>query len=69
VLWVELAPSRDAVDIQQRALEKGIAVAPGSIFSARRRFNNCLRISTGQPWSPRIERAIGTLGALSAPAG
>ena len=67
VLWVELAPSSDGVDIQQRAIERGIAVAPGSIFSARRRFGNCLRISTGHPWSPRIERAIATLGALSSP--
>src|SRR5262249_12223063 len=66
VLWVELPPQSDAVAIQRRALERGIAVAPGTIFSARPRFGNCLRISTGHPWSPRIERAIATLGELSA---
>lgn len=64
VLWVELAPGFDAVDLQQRALERGVAVAPGSIFSARPRFGHCLRISTGHPWSSRIERAITTLGEL-----
>ena len=26
---------------------------------------NCIRISTGHPWSPRIERAIATLGQLA----
>ncbi|MDF2692170.1 MAG: gntR [Labilithrix sp.] len=62
VLWVELPSSADGDAIQRRALERGIAVAPGSIFSARRRFGHCLRISTGHPWSPRIERAIATLG-------
>jgi DNA-binding transcriptional MocR family regulator len=66
VLWVELPPQSDAVAIQRRALERGIAVAPGTIFSARPRFGHCLRISTGHPWSPRIERAIATLGELSA---
>jgi DNA-binding transcriptional MocR family regulator len=64
VLWVELAAGFDAIDLQQRALERGIAVAPGSIFSARPRFGHCLRISTGHPWSTRIERAITTLGEL-----
>ena len=44
----------------------GIAIAPGAIFSARRRFGHCLRISTGYPWSPRIERAIATVGDLIA---
>lgn len=64
VLWVELATGFDATTLQQRALERGIAIAPGSIFSARRRFGHCLRISTGQPLTPRIERAIATLGEL-----
>jgi DNA-binding transcriptional MocR family regulator len=59
---VELPSSADGDAIQARALERGIAIAPGSIFSARRRFGHCLRISTGHPWSPRIERAIATLG-------
>ena len=65
VLWVELATGFDAIALQRRALERGIAIAPGSIFSARRRFGHCLRMSTGQPMTPRIERAIATLGELT----
>jgi len=43
-----------------------IAVAPGCIFSANgKNFHNCLRISCGYPWSPRIENAIETLGKLA----
>src|SRR6201999_114485 len=33
VLWVELATGFDAIGLQRRALERGIAIAPGSIFS------------------------------------
>jgi DNA-binding transcriptional MocR family regulator len=55
----------NAVDLQLRALDRGIAIAPGPIFSARQRFGHCIRISTGHPWSPRIERAIATLGQLA----
>jgi DNA-binding transcriptional MocR family regulator len=70
VVWVELpgggSPERPlAVDLQLRALDRGIAIAPGTIFSARQRFAQCIRISTGHPWSPQIERAIATLGELA----
>jgi DNA-binding transcriptional MocR family regulator len=70
VVWIELTEEVggkrvNAVDLQLRALDRGIAIAPGTIFSARQRFGNCIRISTGHPWSPRIERAIATLGQLA----
>ena len=66
VLWIELPPSAiTAVELQQKALEHGIAIAPGVIFSARQRFGSCLRLSTGHPWSARIERAVTTLGRLA----
>ncbi|HEY8074441.1 MAG TPA: PLP-dependent aminotransferase family protein [Labilithrix sp.] len=67
VLWVEL-PDRermDAVELLRRALERGIAIAPGPIFSARQRFRHFVRVSTAHPWSPRIEQAIATLGDLA----
>jgi DNA-binding transcriptional MocR family regulator len=67
VVWVEMEGSRrvDAVDLHLRALDRGIAIAPGTIFSSRQRFSNCIRISTTNPWSPRIERAIATVGELA----
>lgn len=69
VLWVELPAGADSLAIQSHALERGIAIAPGPIFSVRSRFKNCLRINAGFPMSDRIERAIGTLGELSEHAG
>jgi len=69
VVWVEMREEGNgrvnAVSLQLRALDRGIAIAPGTIFSARQRFANCIRISTAHPWSPRIERAIATLGELA----
>lgn len=65
VLWVELPLGVSALELQASALDRGIAIAPGPIFSARQRFEHCIRISCGFPWSARMEAAIGTLGELS----
>jgi DNA-binding transcriptional MocR family regulator len=54
----------DSLELQDRALEKGVVIAPGPIFSARNRFGNFLRISAGTPWNTRIEQAIKLLGQL-----
>jgi len=67
-LWVELPDTTKktlAVELQLRALDRGIAIAPGPIFSARQRFGNCIRISTGHPLTPRIEAAIVELGRIA----
>ena len=66
VLWVEMPPGTSALDLHTRALERGISVAPGPIFSAKQRFGSCIRLSCGYPWSERIDRAVATLGRLAA---
>jgi DNA-binding transcriptional MocR family regulator len=62
VLWLELPDSVDTVRLFDSALAAGISVAPGRIFSPRARYSNCLRLSFGHPWGPRIEEAIAWLG-------
>jgi DNA-binding transcriptional MocR family regulator len=49
----------------EQALDQGISVAPGPIFSPRREFRNCLRLNYGHPWTPDFDRAIQTLGTLA----
>jgi DNA-binding transcriptional MocR family regulator len=66
VLWVEMPSGTSALDLHTRALERGISVAPGPIFSAKQRFGSCIRLSCGYPWSDRIEGAVATLGRLAA---
>lgn len=66
MLWVELPKSVDALQLHQLALAQGISIAPGPIFSAQRKYRNCVRLNFGYPWSPRIEKAVKTLGQLAA---
>jgi DNA-binding transcriptional MocR family regulator len=63
VLLVEL-PGVDAIEIHRLALEHGISVAPGPIFSARKEFHHAIRLNYGHPWTPKVEAAIKTLGNL-----
>ena len=65
VLWVELPGEVDALTLQAEALEDGIAIAPGPVFSARERFTSCIRLSCGFPWSDRIASAVQHLGELA----
>lgn len=64
--WVELPPGCDALALHRRALDEGISLAPGPIFSAKREYRNCIRLNFGHPWSDGIEQAMQRLGALLA---
>jgi DNA-binding transcriptional MocR family regulator len=66
VLWVELPSGASALSLHARALERGISVAPGPIFSAKQRFASCIRVSCGYPWSDVLDNAVRTLGRLAA---
>ncbi len=65
VLWVELPAGSDATELARRALEAGISIAEGSIFSARGRFKNFVRLNAGYPFDAGMEQALRTLGALA----
>lgn len=66
VLWVELdGPAGLDTELMRLALERQIAIAPGSIFSARERFSQAIRVNCGHPLEGRFARAIETLGALA----
>jgi DNA-binding transcriptional MocR family regulator len=63
-LWIECAAAVDSLDLHRRALDLGISIAPGPIFSARQQFKNYLRLNTGHPWTNTMGRAIQKLGQL-----
>ena len=65
-LWLELPPAVNALELNRRAAEQGISIAPGPMFSAKRQFANCVRLNYGHPWSPQIEDAVATIGRLAA---
>ncbi|MCJ0762407.1 PLP-dependent aminotransferase family protein [Variovorax terrae] len=64
-LWVAFEPGFDTLALHQAALEQGISLAPGPIFSARRDYRHCIRLNYGHPWSEALEGALQTLGALA----
>ena len=64
VIWVELPADKDSLKLHRLAIKAGISICPGPIFSPRRRFRNCLRLSAFF-WNERVDRAIATLGQLA----
>lgn len=65
VLWIELPPKVNAIELQDRAMAEKINIAPGPMFSAVQGFQNFIRISCGLPWTTRLEKAVTILGRLA----
>jgi DNA-binding transcriptional MocR family regulator len=65
LLWVEMPAGKSSLVLHDRALARGVSIAPGPIFSAKQRFSSCLRVSCGWPWTPRVQSGIRTLGELA----
>jgi DNA-binding transcriptional MocR family regulator len=55
---------RSGLDVFEAALQQGIRVAPGAMFSNGARYNHFLRISCGQRHTPEIARALVTLARI-----
>jgi DNA-binding transcriptional MocR family regulator len=64
ILWVELPEGYDAFRLYELALQEGIGIAPGKIFTLGDKYGNCLRLNAAF-WSERTEQALETLGGLA----
>jgi DNA-binding transcriptional MocR family regulator len=67
VLWVEMPRGNDCIEVFNKALERGISLLPGMLFSAARRYKNFIRISCGQPWSKALEQSVIELAGIVSP--
>ena len=57
VLWLQLPEgSLDTLELMRRALDEGVSLAPGALFSPNGRHGNDLRLNFGHPWSADMER-------------
>lgn len=65
VIWVELPAEVDSMVLHDRALTKGISIAPGTIFSPKQKFRNFIRMNAGLEWSDDVERAARTVGEIA----
>lgn len=64
ILWVEMPPGTDAIRLYHQALERGISIVPGPLFSLSNKYGNHIRLSASR-WDEQIERGIKTLGELA----
>lgn len=65
-VWVELPAHIDTLKVHRAALDHGISIAPGPLFSATGAFGNFLRLNHGHPWNDAMEQGMATLGKLLA---
>lgn len=63
VLWLELPRKIDAERLFDEAIDAGISIAPGHIFSPCGCYGNYIRLSFGHPWCETTENAMRWLGA------
>ncbi len=66
LVWAELPDQVDTVDLHHRAIQAGISICPGIVFSATGKYQNCVRLNCGLLWTLQVEQAIPTLGKLIA---
>lgn len=65
VIWLELPGDVDSFSLARKALEQGISIAPGPIFSASQKYRQFIRLSCACEWNNRVDRAlIGLAGLL-----
>lgn len=63
LVWVELPGVADAEAVYHRALKKNILIAPGSLFTMKNKYSNCMRLSAGV-WTQEAEKAVRDLGGM-----
>lgn len=64
-LWVQLPDQVDSLELYKRALQGGITLTPGYLFSPTNQFYDFIRLNAAA-WTYPIERAVERLGEMVA---
>jgi DNA-binding transcriptional MocR family regulator len=64
ILWVELPPSVEAMELYRRCLVQGITIAPGRIFAATNHYSHFIRLNYSYSWSSETEQALKTIANI-----
>ncbi|PLX87268.1 MAG: GntR family transcriptional regulator [Desulfuromonas sp.] len=64
ILWVEMPQQISAMKLYEQARQVGITFAPGPLFSASGKYQNCIRLNAAF-WRDEIDGAVATLGRLA----
>jgi DNA-binding transcriptional MocR family regulator len=65
VLWLELPPQIDCIELYRKALEKRVAISPGVLFTAQNQYRHHIRISCGAVEGKKAQTALRLLGGLA----
>ncbi len=65
VIWVKLPAQLDALALYRLAIDNGITVAPGTIFSRKKDLTHYIRLNFSHLWTLAIEQAVRDVGALA----
>lgn len=65
VIWIQLPAALDTLKLYRNALDNGITVAPGSIFSRKKDLTHYIRLNFSHLWTVAIEQAVRDVGALA----
>ncbi|MEH8153567.1 PLP-dependent aminotransferase family protein [Aeromonas caviae] len=65
-LWLEFDARLDGRALYASAIEAGVSIAPGALFSSQGQHNHCLRLNSSHPWSPQLDAALNRLAGLIA---
>lgn len=65
VLWVELPPHIDTVDLYEKARARSISFAPGKIFTLQNQYQSCMRLNYGLVWNEQTQAHLKALGELA----
>ncbi|MFA5676788.1 MAG: PLP-dependent aminotransferase family protein [Pseudomonas sp.] len=65
VLWISLPQHMDASGLFDEALQSGIHIFPGRVFSPRQQYAHCLRLNVGSPVDADILGAVRQLGDIA----
>ena len=63
ILWVQLPENVNSLELYKLALQSGITLAPGHVFSATYQFSNFIRLNAAA-FNYATERALERLGGM-----
>jgi len=65
IVWIRLPDGMSSMTLQKSAREKGINIAPGTLFSNSNEFDQYLRLNCALPMDSELRQAIKVLGELA----
>ncbi len=64
VSWIELPNKLSGWKLFELALQQGISIVPGSLFSTQKKYDHFIRLCWGGEWTARADQGLRKLGQL-----